>query len=290
MDTQQEKANHEGNPGGVFRRSYLLAKQSFSLIRKDSYLIFFPLVSGGLTIFLLALFFALRVVLLGIPEKTSTGALFFLLFVVIFLSIFARVGVALSLRLHLSGKILSLRSVIKKTAEKFSLIFGWSIVASLVSVVLMVIPFNIYSLVVSGLLGAYWTLATYFIVPSLSEEGSLLSDVFDDSISALKVVWKEMVVINAVFEVLFALVFILLTVLLRDLVILFPVVAKVMPVFAGVSVIVMVLLVFFSVLVWVFGELYRTSFNLVLYLQDPRHRLTGTAETGEKKTSRKKIV
>ncbi|MCK9352399.1 MAG: DUF6159 family protein [Candidatus Paceibacterota bacterium] len=263
---KQEKMHLSEKSQGIFRESYHLAKKSFSLMRKDHHLILFPILSGVLTAVLLAGFFVLRHVFLGGGGRISPAAILLLWSIVVFLSTFMKLSVIACFRSYLSGNAISLHEAFRKSAMKIDLILSWTIISSFVGVFLLIMPSEIYTTVISGVLGIYWSLSTYFIIPAFSEDGATLSESFYHSLEALKRAWKEMMIINVGFEFLFAFAFILIAATLGDFLFLFPLISASAPFLSSVSFIIIVFLVFILIALFLFSILYRISFNLVLYL------------------------
>ena len=281
MDTQQEKI-------GIFRSSYALAKKSLSLIRQDHHIIIFPVLFGLLAILFLTGFFVLRFLFLGEGGTISVGTILFLSFIVIFLSVFMKIAVTLCLRSYLAKKPITAREAFRRTGKKIDFIFRWALCSSFVGLFLLILPFDFYSTIFFAILSVYWSLATYFIIPALSEENTVFSESFSYSIQSLKKSFGEMIIINVAFVFLFAFMVILTITILADFIILFPLIALAMPIFAGFSILCIAMFIFFLALLIIFSVLYQASLILVLYnLSAPEHKLLAHAV---KRSSGKKIV
>jgi hypothetical protein len=285
MDKQQENINLS-RKSNIFYESFVLAKKSFSLVRKDPHIILFPILSAMLIVFLLTMVFVLRF-LLTLEGKISLALILLLGFIAVFFSTFSKIGATLCLRSHITGAPISVKSAFKNTIKKIDLIFVWSMISSFVGVILLILPSDIYTTLIAILFGIYWSLATYFIVPAFTENGAIFSHSFARSVEVLKRSWKEMIIINVAFEFLFAFVFIFFVAMFGDLLFLFPLFVAVAPFFAGVSAIAMAFLIFILAFLTIVGMLFRVSLNLVLYLRVPEHK-TGKFET-IKKTVRKTV-
>lgn len=291
MEIQQETIAPAPKTSGVFHTSRLLAKKGLFLIRMEPDLALFPLLSGVFSLFFLAFFFVLHFSFFGIG-KISPAALLLFWFVFAFVAMFMKIGITTHL-LHLIAHMpISVKQSFKNAAKKTELIFVWAIASSFVGVFLWVFPFNLHSLLIAGLLSVYWSLATYFMAPALSEKDAIFPGVFRHSIEALKRSWKEMIIINAVFEFLFATVFIFAVIILRDFLILFPLLVGVMPVFAGFSFLFILLLSFFLIFLAVFSALFRTSYDLILYLHNKKDAPAEifAEKMPVKKPGRKKLI
>jgi hypothetical protein len=286
MDKQQEKSKLSEKRNSIFRESYVLAKKSFSLVRKDPHVILFPILSASLIVFFLTAVFVLRFLFLS-EGRISLSLSLFLGFIVVFFSTFSKIGATLCFRSHITGAPILVRDAFRKTAKKIDLIFAWSMISSFVGVILLILPSDIYTALIAILFGAYWSLSTYFIMPAFSENGAIFSQSFARSVDALKKSWKEMILINLGFEFLFAFIFVFFVAIFGDLLFLFPLFLAVTPFFAGVSALVMAFLIFILAFLTIIGMLFRVSLNLVLYMLVPEHQ-TGKIET-IKKTIRKTI-
>jgi hypothetical protein len=288
MEKQQEETITPEKAPGIFRASWILARKSLSLLRQDANIIFFPVFFGFFTVLILAGFFVLRQLYLGSGGYMATGTFLFLWFIILFIATFAKYGITVSLRSRLIGKPISITAAFNKTTEKIQIIFEWAFIASAVGVLLFVLAKGIYSLLFVGLLGVYWNLATYFIIPSFTEEKvKSLSEALIESVLALKRSWKEMVIINIGFYFALSLVTIPVKSLLDIFNTIFPFLVHTTPMYAGVAFLFLLFLKFIVVFLAIFAWMYQLSYDLVLYSKDIE---ISESVVKEKKTARRKLA
>lgn len=183
-------------------RSWDLVKASASVLRSDKELMLFPVISGLVTLVVLATFlvpmFALRIFADGIGLG---GAVFGFLFyfvqysVVIFFNC-ALVGAAM---IRLDGGDPTLADGFNAAKSRIPSILGYAAIAATVGVLLqgMKGKDNVLARILGSVLGAAWTLATFLVVPVLVSRNVGPIDALKQSVGLLKRTWGE----NAVGQV-----------------------------------------------------------------------------------------
>lgn len=185
-----------------FSRSWDLVKASASVLRSDKELMLFPVISGLVTLVVLATFllpmFALRLFADGFGVG---GVVFGFLFYFVQYSVMiffncALVGAAM---IRLDGGDPTLRDGFNAAKARIPAILGYAAIAATVGVFLqgMKSKDNFLVRMIGSLLGAAWTLATFLVVPVLVSRNIGPIDALKESVSLLKRTWGE----NAVGQV-----------------------------------------------------------------------------------------
>lgn len=185
-----------------FSRSWDLVKASASVLRSDKELMLFPVISGVVTLVVLATFllpmFALRIFADGIGVG---GAVFGFLFYFVQYSVMiffncALVGAAM---IRLDGGDPTLADGFSAARARIPSILGYAAIAATVGVLLqgMKRKDNFLVRLLGSALGAAWTLATFLVVPVLVSRDIGPIDALKESVSLLKRTWGE----NAVGQV-----------------------------------------------------------------------------------------
>ncbi|MCW5581795.1 MAG: hypothetical protein KIS72_10690 [Luteimonas sp.] len=185
-----------------FSRSWDLVKASASVLRSDKELMLFPIISGLVTLVVLATFllpmFALRIFADGIGVG---GVVFGFLFYFVQYSVMiffncALVGAAM---IRLDGGDPTLVDGFSAARARIPSILGYAAIAATVGVFLqgMKDKDNFLVRLMGSALGAAWTLATFLVVPVLVSRNIGPIDALKESVSLLKRTWGE----NAVGQV-----------------------------------------------------------------------------------------
>ncbi|HEY0060935.1 MAG TPA: DUF6159 family protein [Telluria sp.] len=195
-------------------RSFDLVKASATVLRQDSQLLVFPLISG-LASLLVVLCFALPMFGLHAFDHIkgnnamiySTGFLFYVVqYFVIFYFNVALVGAAM---IRMDGGVPTLSDGLKVANSRLGSILGYAVIAATVGVVLRAIQERVGFLgrIIVGMLGVGWTIATFLVVPVLvsSDKGPIES--IKDSASLLKRTWGENVIGQAGMSTFFGLLY-----------------------------------------------------------------------------------
>jgi hypothetical protein len=199
-------------------RSWQLVKASAAVLQQDRKLILFPLIS---TMAMLAVLVSFAVPVMGwvvfsdrsgqgsaVAESTFyiIGFLFYLTqYFVIFFFNAALVGAAM---IRLDGGAPTLADGLRLAASKWTAILGYAAIAATVGMVLRAISERVGFLgrIITGLLGAGWTVATYLVVPVLVARDVGPMQAVKESALILKRTWGENLVGQAGLGVAFALI------------------------------------------------------------------------------------
>ncbi len=186
------------------KHSFTLIQQSWTILKKDKELLMFPVISGVLTILLFASFIIPLVLTqlyadanaaLGTPLLYATLFLFYLLSSIII--IFFNVALISCAKIRLEGKDPTLKDGFHAASKHIGKIISWSILNATVGLIIRIIvdkleersPF--IASIVSGLLGAAWSILTFFVIPVMIFENKGVFQSISESGSLIKHSWGE---------------------------------------------------------------------------------------------------
>jgi hypothetical protein len=175
----REEAHLEIKELGKFKASWALAKQSWSLLVKDKEIVWFPIISASLTL-IISIAYGLFVWISGLVEvvdedlMVTNSSLFYVSLLVYYVSIyfvttFFKVGLTAIVYERINGGDIGFNEGIQQATNIFGKIFLWSLIAGTIGLVLRMIAERSKALgrFVVWLLGAAWSILTFFIAPTL---------------------------------------------------------------------------------------------------------------------------
>ena len=186
----------------TIRRSYAIFVESLRVLAQDKEILIFPLLSGIITI----LAFASMVfagVTSGLLREFQSGnrvlgyvVLFVWYFISWFIVLFFNVAVVQCASIRLKGGDPTVADGFRASMQHLGRIVAWALVSATVGVILRVIAerSKIVGRIIAGLVGAAWSIATYFIVPVMIFEKRSLADSVKQSTNIIKKTWGESLV------------------------------------------------------------------------------------------------
>jgi hypothetical protein len=184
---------------GRIGRSFQLVGQSYRILMQDKELMVLPLISG--TVIVAAM------VALGLGFGIDTARIerhgadtylpLFLMYVVSYaIGIFFQAAVVAGATERMRGGDPTIGSALGAAGRRIGPILMWAVVAATVGVALRAIQDRVGFLgkIVASLIGAAWSLATFFIVPVLVLEEASTPDSFRRSLGLFRKTWGETVV------------------------------------------------------------------------------------------------
>lgn len=163
---------------GTFSDSWRLTKISFSLIFQDSALLVFPLVAGlsaiaVVVLFALGTFFLAPLLLVGGSLSTSyevVGVVLFLVayFSTTFITVYATAGLIGAATLKLEGQQPTASDGWKIARANLSRLLVWALISATVGLVIQIVSSRFRGaagIIIGGIAGATWAIATYFVIP-----------------------------------------------------------------------------------------------------------------------------
>ena len=189
---------------GKFRNGLALATQSWRVLMLDKELLVFPLLSG-IACFLLLASFAGVAFLVGVkvrdPEHIDIvhwAVLFVYYFINYFIIVFFNTALVACAMIRFGGGNPTVRDGLQAARERIKLIAAWALLAATVGVILRMIEERVGFLgkIVIAILGAVWTIATFFVVPVLVVENLGPIEAAKRSVEIVKKAWGESIVGN----------------------------------------------------------------------------------------------
>lgn len=253
---------------GRISNGWSMAKTSFGVIARNKKLLLFPVISGLVLLAILASFGLIFVLSNGITNfdpgvgfYAFWAAFYFLSF---FLTIFFNVALVASAMQALEGRPVSLSYGISQAAGRLRSILGWAVLSATIGLILKMLESRagVIGQLSLGLVGAAWSIATYFVVPIITFEGLGPLQAAKRSLGLLRQSWGEAFVSNLGLGLIF---------LLIALPGLIPILVAV---YLG-SVIALVVAIFITVTYWVFVGVLASAASGVLLASLYRYATTG---------------
>lgn len=185
-----------------------LAKESWHVLKMDKELLVFPFISGIACLFVLASFavplwnspYAGVIFEDGqVPNDPVAYVILFAFYAVnYFVIVFFNSALVACAIIRFRGGDPTLADGFRASFNRLPQILMWALISATVGVILKVIQSRAKrgGQLVAGLLGAGWTIATYFVVPVLVVEKVGPVDAFKRSLSVLKRTWGEAIGAN----------------------------------------------------------------------------------------------
>ena len=184
--------------------SWAMLKASATVLRLDTELLIFPLLST-LAVILITVSLVALIMFFGGPEALdgpgylvySGGFVFYLiLYTIIF---FFNAGLVGATLIRLDGGDPTVGDGMNIATKKLPTILGYAVIAATVGMVLRAIEERVGALgrIVVGLIGMSWSLTTYLTVPVLVSKDVRAIDAVKESASIFRRTWGEQVVGNA---------------------------------------------------------------------------------------------
>lgn len=181
---------------GRIALSFQLVGQSYRVLMRDKELMVLPLISGAI----------MAVVVIGVALGSSLDGAslvargpamylpIFLMYVVMYaIGLFFQAAVIAGATERMRGGDPTVSSALAAARRRLGPIVMWAIVAATVGMALRAIQDRVgfVGKIVTGLAGAAWSLATFFVVPVLVLEDKSIQDSFRQSVSVFKKTWGE---------------------------------------------------------------------------------------------------
>ena len=178
-----------------------IAKNSFKVLEANKQLIIFPLLSGASIILILSSFITaiLGAANWNIDNINETnrvaayGYLFFYYLVNYFIVVFFNTALTYCTGAYFKGEEVSIKKGMAFSLSRIGIIFSWAVFAATVGTILRVIQENAGFLgkLISGIAGAVFSVATYFVIPVITNENLGPIAAFRRSTQMMKQNWGE---------------------------------------------------------------------------------------------------
>lgn len=195
----------------TIQRSYAIFRQSLSVLRQDTEILIFPVLSGLFTILAfggivfggVVTGYFQRVLDSGDRSLEANllgyGVLFVWYFVNWFIVLFFNVGVVACARIRLEGGDPTVADGFRAAKENLGRIVMWALVSATVGLILRAIAerSKLVGAIIAKFLGAAWAIATYFVVPVMIFEKRGPKDSLAASTQLIRKTWGESLVAAA---------------------------------------------------------------------------------------------
>jgi Family of unknown function (DUF6159) len=189
----------------TFRRSYHIFRESLTVLSKDKELLLFPFLSGIFSILAFATMvlagwttgFFERIVNAGERSLEANllgyAALFAWYFVSWFIVLYFNVAVVHCARMRLSGGDPTLADGFRASNAHLGRIAAWAAISATVGLILKIIAerSQLVGKIITSLIGAAWSIATFFIVPVMIFEGRTIRESVRASTGLIRKTWGE---------------------------------------------------------------------------------------------------
>ena len=177
-------------------RSFQLVGQSYRVLMQDKELMILPLISGALMIAVAASFFFGFGIESRLDEEAKEALLIpgFLFYVVTYaIGIFFQAAIVAGATERLRGGDPTIGSALSAASRRIVPILMWAVVAATVGMLLRALQdrAGFIGKIVVGIIGAAWSLATFFVVPVLVLEEEPIGSSFGRSFELFKKMWGE---------------------------------------------------------------------------------------------------
>ncbi|HXT68998.1 MAG TPA: DUF6159 family protein [Vicinamibacterales bacterium] len=185
---------------GRIGRSFELVGQSYRVLMQDKELMVLPLVSGVLIIGVAVSFFfgaglgdRIDAFDRSAPDAAFMIPMFALYVLTYAIGIFFQAAVIAGATERLRGGDPTVGSALAAASRKILPILMWAVVAATVGMLLRAIQdrAGFIGKIVVGIIGAAWSLATFFVVPVIVLEESSIGESFGRSLGLFKKTWGE---------------------------------------------------------------------------------------------------
>ena len=197
-----------------------LMQASWSVLKRDKELVFFPLLSSIACLIVVGSFAAPLFYVDWPAMKGSTqitrdqqilgwAYMFAFYFVNYFVITFFNVGIIACATTRMAGGQPTFSGGIRAAFQRIHLIAAWALVSATVGLLLkMIESYNKkFGRFIAGLLGAAWTILTFLVVPVLVVEEKGPIDAIKESAKLLKQTWGSQIIGNFSFGLIFFLLF-----------------------------------------------------------------------------------
>lgn len=177
-------------------RSIELFKTSWGILMDDKKLLAFPILSGIVSLIVLATFLIPIVIGKILGEVVFYFALFAFYIVSYFVVIFFNTALVSCVNAKLQGKDMSVGEGLSNALAHFTSILGWALISATVGVVLHVLRdrAGIAGQIAAALVGGAWALVTFFVVPILVLENKGVFEAIGESTALIRKTWGESII------------------------------------------------------------------------------------------------
>lgn len=195
-----------------FSAGWKIAMSSFKVLKEKKELVLFPMISSISILLVFASFFS--VLFFGgffdNPESEDFNSLlnYLLMFVFYvanyFIIVFFNMALVHCTRLYFRGEEVTVGAGIRFSLSRIGTIFSWALFAGTIGLLLRVVQENLGTIgkILIGLIGAVWSIMTFFVVPVIAYENVGPLDAVKRSSQMMKEKWGESLGANFSFGII----------------------------------------------------------------------------------------
>lgn len=194
---------------GVWDRSWMLTRMSFAVIRKDSEMLWFPVLAAFFSILFSALLFVPAFGLavfesMGLDDTVAgilkLAVVFVTYFGLAFISTFFNMCTVYTTKVRIAGGDATFFESIGFTMRKLHLVLGWALVSATVGLFFYMLDSigrraglvgKILIAILRSFLASAWAIMTIFVVPAMVYKEVGPFDAIKESLNTLKQTWGE---------------------------------------------------------------------------------------------------
>lgn len=268
---------------GKFKASRMIVGESWKILKQDKELLWFPvfsaitsllaLIAMGILFFFIAMgsdIYAFENAKEDLLNVMGYVIIFIYYLVMFFIANYYLAGIYIIAHGRFSGQDLSLKDGMAGANRNIGKIFIWSLISATIGVILQMIAnrFKFVGRIVAAILGATWTVLTYFSLPSLVIGQRSVSESFKESAAIIRKTWGETIIVNFGVGLFFGIIMFLGWVITLGIIALVPV--------FEVIILVLILFMIFIITITIISNTLSAIFKLALY----EYALTGTVPQG----------
>jgi hypothetical protein len=177
-------------------RSIELFRTSWGILMADKKLLVFPLLSGIISLIVLATFILPLVIGQFLGGLFFYAALFVFYLVSSFVVIFFNTALISCVNARLQGRDMSVGEGLSNALRHFTPILGWALLSATVGIILQLVRerVGIVGQIAAALVGGAWGLVTFFVVPVLVLEEKGVFDAIKESTTLIRKTWGESII------------------------------------------------------------------------------------------------
>jgi hypothetical protein len=177
-------------------RSIELFKTSWGILMADKKLLAFPVLSGIISLIVLATFLIPLIIGGAFGAIIFYIALFAFYLVSYFVVIFFNTALVSCVNARLQGRDMSVGEGLSNALAHFTSILGWALISATVGMILYFIRERggVVGQIASALVGGVWGLVTFFVVPVLVLEDKGVFDAIKESTTLIRKTWGESII------------------------------------------------------------------------------------------------
>lgn len=177
-------------------RSIELFKTSWGILMQDKKLLIFPLLSGIVSLIVLATFIVPLIIGGIFGDLVFYIALFAFYLVSYFVVIFFNTALVSCVNARLQGRAMSVGEGLKSSLNHFGSILGWALVSATVGILLQLLKEKggAVGKIAASLVGGAWGLVTFFVVPILVLEDKGVFESIRESAALIRKTWGETII------------------------------------------------------------------------------------------------